>query len=417
MIFPETYHSEAKKYLAGGVNSPVRSFSSVGGAPPFIERAAGKYLTTRDGQTLLDFCLSWGPLILGHAPAPVLAAAQAAMERGTTYGIPTQGETDLARLVCDCVPSIDRVRFVNSGTEATMSALRLARAFTGREKLIKFDGCYHGHSDVFLVNAGSGVSHLPSASSSGVPADSIRHTISVPYNDPAAVQAAIRQWGDSVAAVIVEPVAGNMGLVPPEKGFLEQLRDLCDRHGILLIFDEVITGFRLGLGGAQAFFGVTPDLTTLGKIIGGGFPVGAFGGRADVMALLAPDGPVYQAGTLSGNPVAMAAGKATIEWLKEHQEVYPKMAALVERFAVGISAKTAMTVNRAGGMFTIFATNQPVRSAADARRQDVGRFQRQYHEWLEAGIYMPPSMFETAFISTCHTEKDLAALMDATRPW
>ena len=404
---------EAQRFIAGGVNSPVRAFQGIGVDPLFIERGDGKYLYDVDGNKYVDFCLSWGALILGHGHPAVMEAVSAAVQRGTSFGTVTRLETALARRICGCMPSIERLRFVNSGTEAVMTAVRLARVFTGRNTLLKFDGCYHGHSDGMLVSAGSGVAGLPAASSAGVPADIIRHTISIPFNDPAAAEKTIEENRAGLAAVIIEPVAANMGLVLPADGYLEALRALTRRYGIVLIFDEVITGFRLGAGGAQERFGVYPDLTTLGKIIGGGFPVGAVGGRRDIMKLLAPNGPVYQAGTLSGNPVAMNAGIATLDYLVAHRELYDRLENMVRAFAEEWRRTSPLTINAIGSMFTIFQTSRPVRSFADAQSQDESAFAAWYRAKLAQGIYLPPSRFETAFVSACHDAGDLHSLLEA----
>ena len=404
----------ARAVLAGGVNSPVRAFKAVGRPPVFMARGAGKYLYGEDGRRYLDFCLSWGPLVLGHAHPAVVTAATAALKRGASFGACTRGEIELATLVCTAFPSVERVRFVNSGTEAVMTAIRLARGFTGRPMILKFDGCYHGHSDALLVSAGSGASGLPAASSGGVPDGVVRDTLSIPFNDEVAIRKAVRAHAKKLAAIIVEPVPANMGVVLPRPGYLDLLRELATRHGIVLIFDEVITGFRLCHGGAQKVFGVTPDLTVLGKVIGGGFPVGAVGGHGDIMALLAPDGPVYQAGTLSGNPVAMAAGAATLRWLAGHPSAYDQMSALVASFADAWRAQSPLTVNHVGSMFTIFLTKHPVGSYADARQQDAKLFARWYRRSLDQGIYLPPALMETAFVSVLHTKEDVTELLKST---
>jgi glutamate-1-semialdehyde 2,1-aminomutase len=400
----------ALQVLAGGVNSPVRSWKALGRPPFFTSRAAGKHLYTTEGNPLLDFCCSWGPLILGHAHPLVTAAASEAILRGTSYGTPTEIETQFAARICATVPSIEKVRFVNSGTEAVMSALRLARGFTGRDTIVKFDGCYHGHSDSMLVAAGSGVSGLAESTSAGIPQEGLRSTLSLPFNDIDAVARVFRERGERIAAVIVEPVAGNMGVVLPRQGFLETLRKLTVQSESLLIFDEVITGFRLAAGGAQERFGIIPDLTILGKIIGGGFPVGAFGGRADIMAYLAPDGPVYQAGTLSGNPVALHAGYAAVDYLVCNPHRYGQMERMVLDFSHELRRHTGTTVNCIGSMFTVFATDHPVESYQDASRQDPELFRKRFFACLEGGIYLPPSMFESAFVSTAHTPRDLEEL-------
>jgi len=402
--------NEAKKYIAGGVNSPVRAFKSIGIDPVFIESAKGKNLNTADGRQLLDFCLSWGPMILGHAHPVVINAVAEALEKGTSFGSPTKIETELAKLICNAFDSIDKVRFVSSGTEAVMSAIRLARGFTGKNKILKFDGCYHGHSDSLLVAAGSGVAGIAKSTSSGVPEDIIRNTISIPFNNEKIFCEAVEKNAKELAAVIVEPAPGNMGVVLPKPGFLQTLRKVTAEHGIVLIFDEVITGFRLTFGGAQHVFNVQPDMTILGKIIGGGFPVGAFGSKKEIMDCLAPDGNVYQAGTLSGNPVAMAAGKATLQFLSKNSEKYEKMDEIVSNFAKNWKKTSKKTINHFGSMFTIFHTERPVTNFVEAQIQNSEEFRKFYIEKLEKGIYLPPSMFETAFISTKHTIDDLNLL-------
>lgn len=407
----EQLFADARAVIAGGVNSPVRAWNTLEQPPLFVERGAGAYIWDTDGQRYVDCCMSWGALILGHAAPCIVEAVCAAAQHGTSFGAPTTHETELARLICEALPSIERVRFVNSGTEAVMSALRLARACTGRPGVLKFDGCYHGHADALLVQAGSGAAGLPCASSAGVPASMVRHTYSVPFNDIAAARAAITAHADELAAVIVEPVPANMGLVLPEEGFLHSLRDLTRQHGIVLIFDEVITGFRLCYGGAQTLYGVTPDLTTLGKIIGGGLPCGAFGGRADIMALLAPGGNVYQAGTLSGNPLAMCAGRAVLERLRDQPRIYADMAALVAAVAGDWRARMPWPIVTLGSMFTIFFRASAPRTFAEAREQDVQAFRAQYARWLAAGLYYPPALCETAFVSAAHTPEDMARLV------
>ena len=402
---------EAKKYIAGGVNSPVRAFKSIGIDPVFIESAKGKYLKTSDGRELLDFCLSWGPMILGHANPVVINAVAEALEKGTSFGAPTQAETKLAKIICDAFDSIDKIRFVSSGTEAVMSAIRLARGFTGKDKILKFDGCYHGHSDSLLVAAGSGVAEISQSSSSGVPFDIIKNTISIPFNDEETFRETVEKNAKNIAAVIVEPVPGNMGLVLPEPGFLELLRKTTAENGILLIFDEVITGFRLTFGGAQHIYKVQPDMTILGKIIGGGFPVGAFGGKKEIMDRLAPDGDVYQAGTLSGNPVAMAAGTATLDHLSANRQIYSKMDNIVNEFSEKWQSCSKKTINHIGSMFTIFHTDKAVTNFIEAQNQNSNDFINFFIEKLDNGVYLPPSMFETAFISTEHTIEDLEKLL------
>jgi glutamate-1-semialdehyde 2,1-aminomutase len=407
--------AEAETLLPGGVDSPVRAFRAVGGTPRFIARGRGAWVWDVDDNQYIDYLASWGPLIAGHAHPGVVAAIQEAAARGTSYGAPTPGELELARLVKDAFPSIDLVRFVSSGTEATMSALRLARAATGRELIVKFDGGYHGHADGLLVQAGSGPLTLGQPDSPGVPAQAAHATLSVPYNDLAAVEAALAAHAGQVAAVIVEPVAGNMGVVPPAPGFLEHLRAMTRAQGTLLIFDEVITGFRVAAGGAQELFRVTPDLTCLGKIVGGGLPVGAYGGRRDLMAQVSPLGPVYQAGTLSGNPLAMAAGSATLQLLRE-PGVYPRLEQLAARLVDGLGAAAhaagvPYTSNRVGSMFTGFFTATPVTDYASARNADTARYARFFHALLERGVYLAPSQFEAGFVSLAHTDADIDATL------
>lgn len=412
---------EARKYIPGGVNSPVRAFGSVGGSPPFIARGAGARLFDVDGNEYVDFVCSWGPLILGHAHPRVVAALERTLRDGTSFGAPVELELKLARKITELMPAIEKVRLVNSGTEATMSAIRVARAFTGRKKILKFEGCYHGHGDAFLAKAGSGVATLGIPGCPGVPEEIVALTLTVPYNDSDAVEEAVRREGHDMAAVIVEPVAANMGLIPPREGFLAFLRDLCTRHGVVLIFDEVITGFRLGLGGAQEHFGVAPDLTTLGKIIGGGLPVGAYGGRAAIMDLIAPAGPVYQAGTLSGNPLAMAAGLATLETLEElhrTENFYQLLARRGEKVAAGIRDNLKRldlpcTVHALGSLSTLFFTDGEVTDYASASRADTRRFGRYFWEMLRRGFYLAPSQFEVAFLSAAHTEIDLERFVQA----
>ena len=407
----------AQAYLPGGVNSPVRSFRGVGGEPVVVASGAGSKITDVDGNQYIDYCGSWGPLILGHADSRVVEAVSKAAANGLTFGTTTEAEGELAKIVCDAVPSIEMVRFVSSGTEATMSALRVARAFTGRSKILKFDGCYHGHADGLLVQAGSGVATLALPDSAGVPASYASETLVAPYNDLAAVEAVFREHGENLAAVIVEPVAANMGVVPPAEGFLDGLRRLCDANANLLIFDEVITGFRVGLGGYQAMCGVTPDLTCLGKVVGGGMPVGAYGGRRDVMSMIAPLGPVYQAGTLSGNPLAMAAGLTTLRALSQpgfFESLEAKTILLVE----GIESAAAehgvdVQVNRIGSMFTVFFTASEVGDYADARTADTAMHARFFHALLENGVYFPPSQFEATFVSAAHSHGDIEATLGA----
>jgi len=412
--------TDASRYIPGGVNSPVRAFRSVGGEPIFIERAFGPYVVAKDGRQYIDYVGSWGPMILGHAHPDVIRSVQERAALGLSFGAPTEIETRLARKVCELMPSIELVRMVSSGTEATMSAIRLARGFTGRSKIIKFEGCYHGHSDSLLVKAGSGALTLGIPTSPGVPAELAAHTITLAYNDIAQVQQAFADMGDEIACIIVEPIAGNMNCVLPVPGFLEALRAVCDRHGSVLIFDEVMTGFRVALGGAQALYGIKPDLTTLGKIIGGGMPVGAFGGRRDIMEQIAPLGPVYQAGTLSGNPVAMAAGLATLDVLSTpgfHQQLGERTTQLVEGLKqAALLASVPLSINYVCGMFGLFFTDKtPVRYFREVMACDIERFKKFFHAMLDEGVYLAPSAFEAGFVSAAHGEAQLAATVDAAR--
>ena len=416
-ILSEKAYNEASKYIPGGVNSPVRALKSVGAAPVFVKKAKGAKFTDIDGNKYLDYCLSWGVFILGHNHPSVNKAVKKAVDRGTSYGIPSLQETELAKLVVSLVPSIEKVRFVSSGTEAVMSAIRIARGFTGRNIILKFDGCYHGHADHLLVSAGSGVAHLKKSSSAGVPEDFTKYTVSLPFNDIGAVRTFFLENADLVAAVIVEPVPANMGVVLPESNFLLQLREITAQNGALLIFDEVITGFRLGTGGAQQRFGITPDLTTLGKIIGGGFPAAAFGGRAEVMNLLAPDGPVYQAGTLSGNPVAMSAGIATLQLLREddfYSNLESKSVWFINELKETIKGKP-IVINNIGSMFTLFFSEKPIRNFEDAKNSDTVRFGEFYRAMLKKEIYLSPSAFEANFISSVHSEKYLTRTLKAIK--
>jgi glutamate-1-semialdehyde 2,1-aminomutase len=415
----ERLFGEAREVIPGGVNSPVRAFRAVGGQPVFIDRAAGAHLWDVDGHCYVDYVGSWGPMILGHAHSRVIAALHRALERGTSFGAPTELETRLARLVREAMPSVELVRMVNSGTEATMSALRLARAFTGRPKFIKFTGCYHGHADGLLIRAGSGALTLGVPDSPGVTASVAGDTISLPYNDLGAVAGTLRQVGGEVAAIIVEPVVGNMGCVPPAPGYLAGLRRLTQEHGVVLIFDEVMTGFRVAHGGAQERYGVVPDLTTLGKIIGGGLPVGAYGGRREIMSLVSPAGPVYQAGTLSGNPLAMTAGVAQLELLRE-TDPYPRLEERAGELADGLraaveAAGVPVQLNRVGSMFTLFFTAQPVTDFASATSADLAAFATWFQGMLRRGVYLPPSQFEAAFLSVAHSDADLELTLAAAR--
>lgn len=405
--------AHAQRFIPGGVNSPVRAFKGVGGTPRFMARGRGSRMWDADGNEYLDYIGSWGPLILGHRPDCVADALREVIETGTSFGAPTEREGILAELITRAVPSVEKVRLVNSGTEATMSALRVARGYTGRELTIKFEGCYHGHVDSLLVKAGSGMATLGIADTQGVPESFARTTIALPFNGTAAVERAFHDLGDRIAAVIVEPVVGNMGCVPPAPGFLAALRELTAKHGALLIFDEVMTGFRLALGGAQERFGIRPDLTTLGKIIGGGLPLAAYGGRADIMNKVAPAGPIYQAGTLSGNPLAVAAGTAALRYLMDHPEIY---AQLEERTAALTSwTPPGVTVQRVGSMFTYFFTGSPVTDWDSAKNCDTARFAKFFHHLLDRGVYFPPSQFEAGFFSAAHTPADIAATQEAIR--
>jgi glutamate-1-semialdehyde 2,1-aminomutase len=413
-----SHFEEASRYIAGGVNSPVRAFKGVGGEPLFIRRARGAFVETEDGRRLIDYVGSWGPMVLGHAHPEVIAAVTGRAADGLSFGAPTVIETALARRIHELVPSIELVRMVSSGTEATMSAIRLARGFTGRDRIVKFEGCYHGHSDALLVKAGSGALTFGVPTSPGVPASVAAHTVTLAYNDAAQARECFAAMGGEIACVIVEPVAGNMNCVPPAPGFLETLAELCTRHGALLVFDEVMTGFRVAAGGAQAVYGVRPDLTTLGKIVGGGMPVGAFGGRRDVMERLAPQGPVYQAGTLSGNPVAMAAGLATLE-LVSRPGFHAALATATTRLVEGLEnaarrAGVPFTTNHVCGMFGLFFTaDAPVASYRQVMACDAARFRRFFHSMLEAGVYLAPSAYEAGFISAAHGEPEIAATVEA----
>jgi glutamate-1-semialdehyde 2,1-aminomutase len=415
----QTLFAAAQKVIPGGVNSPVRAFRAVGGQPLFIERGQGPYLFDADGNRYVDYVMSWGPLILGHAHPGVAEALKRAVERGTSYGAPTALETELAGLIVEMVPGVEMVRFVNSGTEATMTALRLARAFTRRDKIVKFEGCYHGHADMLLVQAGSGVATLGLPDSPGVPPGATQDTLTAPFNDLAAVEGLFKRFPEEVAAIIVEPVAGNMGVVPPVNGFLEGLRRLTEAHGALLVFDEVMTGFRVAPGGAQELYGIDPDLATLGKVIGGGLPVGAYAGKREIMQTVAPVGPMYQAGTLSGNPLAMTAGIETLKVLRE-PGVFDELAARTERLCAGIgdaarSANVPVYQTRAGTMFCTYFTEGPVTNWSTASRSDTARFGRFFQAMLAQGVYLAPSQFEAGFTSTAHTDDVIEATIAAAR--
>ena len=410
-------YSQAQALIPGGVNSPVRSFRAVGGEPPFIQRGQGSHIWDVDGNEHIDYVGSWGPLILGHAHPAVVAAVQEAVARGTSFGAPTEGEVELARLITQAIPSMQLLRLVSSGTEAAMSAIRAARAFTRRDKIVKFAGCYHGHADGLLVKAGSGATTHGIPTSAGVPSSYAKETLVAEYNDVSSVERLIQAHPGEVAGVIAEPVAGNMGVVHPVEGFLEELRRLTLEHGALLIFDEVITGFRVAYGGAQAVYGVTPDLTCLGKVIGGGLPVGAYGGRKDVMGVVAPLGAMYQAGTLSGNPIAVAAGLACLKALRK-PDVYQRLETLADRLAAGLReaahrCEVPLTVNRVGSMLTAFFCPGPVTSFLDVQRADTAAYARFFHGLLERGVYVAPSQFETAFVSLAHSNEDIEATLEA----
>jgi glutamate-1-semialdehyde 2,1-aminomutase len=416
---PRSLLARARAVIPGGVNSPVRSFKSVGGEPFFVARGEGAWIHDSEGRAYVDYVLSWGPLILGHAHPVIVDAIRDQLPRGTSYGAPTEAEVELAERIVRLLPSVEMVRLVSSGTEATMSALRLARAFTGRSRFLKFSGCYHGHADPFLVAAGSGVATLGLPNSPGVPVEAVRDTLVLPFNDLAAVEELFRSQGDRMAAVILEPVVGNSGLIVPEPGFLEGLRKVTARHGALLIFDEVMTGFRVGLRGAQGRYGIVPDLTTLGKVIGGGLPVGAFGGRREIMERVAPVGAVYQAGTLSGNPLAVAAGNAQLAWLEAH-DPFDALEAYAGRLAQGVvDALHAAGIPASGGcvgsMWGFFFHEGPIRSFEDASRADTARFARFHREMLARGVFLAPSAFEAGFVSLMHGEKELEWTLKAAR--
>ncbi|MDH1262477.1 glutamate-1-semialdehyde 2,1-aminomutase [Pseudomonas sp. GD03944] len=414
----ETLFADAQKHIPGGVNSPVRAFKSVGGTPLFFKHAAGAYVTDEDDKRYVDYVGSWGPMILGHSHPDVLEAVRNQLQHGLSYGAPTAMETEMANLVCSLVPSIEMVRMVSSGTEATMSAIRLARGYTGRDSIIKFEGCYHGHSDSLLVKAGSGALTQGVPSSAGVPAAFAKHTLTLPFNDIAAVEQMLSEVGSEVACIIVEPVAGNMNCVPPAPGFLEGLRSLCDQHGVVLIFDEVMTGFRVALGGAQAYYGVTPDLTTFGKIIGGGMPVGCFGGKRAIMERIAPLGPVYQAGTLSGNPLAMAAGLTTLNLIKR-PGFHAELSDYTQRMLQGLqdradAAGIPFVTTQAGAMFGLyFSGADDIVTFEDVMASDAERFKRFFHLMLDGGVYLAPSAFEAGFTSIAHGDAELKITLDA----
>jgi glutamate-1-semialdehyde 2,1-aminomutase len=410
----------AEKLIPGGVNSPVRAFRAVGGDPPFIVRGQGSHVWDADENEYLDYIGSWGPLILGHAAPVVLEAIGAAMRNGTSFGASTPAEADLAELVLSAFPQMQKVRFVSSGTEATMSAIRLARAYTKRKYIVKFEGCYHGHADALLVKAGSGVATLGIPGSAGVPEEFTQFTLALPYNDTDALEQAFQKFKHQIACVIVEPVVGNMGCVPPARGYLEALRAVTSNDGAVLIFDEVMTGFRLAFGGAQELYTIQPDLTTMGKIIGGGLPVGAYGGPSEIMDLVAPLGPMYQAGTLSGNPLAMAAGYAQLRYLKEHKSLYPQLDQLSAELVAGVaaaakSAGVPMTHNRVGSMFTWFFTPGPVTDWNSASKSDTEAFGRFFRNMLDSGVYLPPSQYEAAFLGAAHTAEDVQKTIAAAK--
>jgi glutamate-1-semialdehyde 2,1-aminomutase len=417
MTISSDLFKRAQQHIPGGVNSPVRAFKGVGGDPVFFARASGAHLFDEDGQRYIDYVGSWGPMILGHAHPAVLAAVKRTAELGLGFGAPTRIEVEMAELICRLVPSIEKVRMVSSGTEATMSAIRLARGFTGRDAIVKFEGCYHGHADSLLVKAGSGALTLGVPTSPGVPADLASHTLTLEYNNAAQVREVFAKLGKEIACLIVEPVAGNMNCVPPVPGFLETLREQCTQHGTVLIFDEVMTGFRVALGGAQALYDIRPDLTTLGKVIGGGLPVGAFGGRADIMARLAPEGPVYQAGTLSGNPVSLAAGLATLKEISK-PGFFETLTAQTAGLARGLAerarrANVALTAQAVGGMFGIFFTRETaVTSFNQVMACDVERFRKFFHGMLREGVYLAPSAFEAGFVSAAHGDAVIAETLD-----
>jgi glutamate-1-semialdehyde 2,1-aminomutase len=410
----------AEMMIPGGVNSPVRAFRAVGGDPPFVVRGKASHIFDADGNEYIDYIGSWGPLILGHAAPVVIEALGAALRNGTSFGASTPAEADLAELVLSAFPHMQKVRFVSSGTEATMSAIRLARACTKRKYIVKFEGCYHGHADALLVKAGSGVATLGIPGSAGVPEEFTQFTLALPYNDTDALEEAFKKFKQQIACVIIEPVVGNMGCVPPARGYLEAVRAVTSNDGALLIFDEVMTGFRLAFGGAQELYAIKPDLTTMGKIIGGGLPVGGYGGPTEIMDMVAPLGPMYQAGTLSGNPLAMAAGYAQLRYLKEHKEIYARLDKLSGELVTGVaaaakSASVPMTTNRVGSMFTWFFTPGPVTDWESASKSDTEAFGRFFRNMLDGGIYLPPSQYEAAFLSAAHTEEDITKTIAAAK--
>ncbi len=411
---------KAKQFIPGGVNSPVRAFKSVGGDPIFIKKASGAFIFDEDGNAYIELINSWGPMILGHAHPMIIEAVQKAVIDGSSFGAPTAREVEIAELICQMVPSIEKVRMVNSGTEATMSAIRVSRGFTGRDKFIKFEGCYHGHGDSFLIAAGSGAMTLGTPDSPGVTKGTAADTISARYNDLEHVKELVHRHKNDIAAIIIEPVAGNMGCVLPKEGFLEGLRQICDQEGIILIFDEVMTGFRLAKGGAQELYGVKPDLTTLGKIIGGGMPVGAYGGRKDIMDFVSPEGPVYQAGTLSGNPVAMAAGLAMLSHLNQHPEIYSQLNAIGNKLVSGIQKGVDelglnLSINHLGSMCTLFFTDQPIYDFESAKKADTAMFGKYFRAMINRGIYLAPSQFESLFLSTALTDEIVDKIIVANK--
>jgi len=418
MTTSERLFEKAQKLIPGGVNSPVRAFRSVGGTPLFIKSAKGPYVYDEDGRQYIELINSWGPMILGHAFEPVERAVREAIQHSFSFGAPTRKEVEMAELIIGMVPSVEMVRMVNSGTEATMSAIRVARGFTGREKMIKFEGCYHGHGDAFLIAAGSGAMTMGIPDSPGVTKATASNTLTAPYNDLAAVEALLDNNHNQVAAVILEPVVGNMGCVLPEPGFLQGVRDLCTKHGVVLIFDEVMTGFRLAKGGAQERFGITPDMTTMGKIIGGGMPVGAYGGRREIMNMVAPAGPVYQAGTLSGNPIAMSAGLAMLHHLNDHPEVYTRLDEIGDKLRTGFQNSLVKlglnyTINQISSMFTLFMTDRPVSNFSEAKSCDVAAFGRYFHAMLDRGVYLAPAQFESLFLSVALTDELIEQVVQA----